>query len=63
MKYSKVDFIKYHGSVTPVNYLKGDGFCTCQNCRTYTWTDWCVKFLGKIYCYDCFEKIKEGSIL
>lgn len=63
MKYSKVVFIDFHGSLTPVNYLKGDGFCTCSYCHVYMWTDWCVKFLGKIYCYDCLSKIESGEIL
>ena len=57
MEYTKVEFVNYKGSLTPVNYLKGDGMCTCNYCNWVNWTSFCVKFLGKIYCYDCFVKL------
>ena len=38
--------------------LKGNGQCVCSVCRQRNWTDWCIKYDGKIYCDKCFKQVK-----
>ena len=56
MKTKKVTFDKINGSIIPVEYLEGEGLCTCKKCQTLTWTSGCVRIYGKVYCWYCYNK-------
>lgn len=49
--------------------LTGNGFCSCFGCEQKNgfnshWTDWCYRYKGHIYCYDCLQELlnKEKCI-
>lgn len=50
----------------PVYKLDGNGQCSCARCEATRgwnryWTSMCYQYDGKIYCYDCMQKIIKGE--
>lgn len=56
-----------NGKTYKVIKLHGNGMCSCYGCEqkkgwNRQWTDWCYKYKGHVYCYECLmEVLKDDS--
>lgn len=52
-----------NNSVARLYKLRGNGQCTCDECKNRCWTDWFYEYNGKVLCDTCLKRAMEEDMV